>query len=302
MKRSPGDKRRVAFLTMEDTAGWSIDADLAFDPLADLGWQAEWLPWRTPNTDWHAWDAVYLAATWDYPDDPGAFLRVLESIAASRAILVNDLEIVRWNIPKTYLRDLERGGARIVPSLWFERFADADLEQAFERFDTGRLIVKPVVSTNAHNTFLIDRNTLRLEKARLEMVFRCRAFVVQPFLSAVTSEGEYSLFHIGEGISHGIRKVPKSGDFRVQEEHGASITDAAPTPEMRAAAENAIGLVPAPALYGRCDFVRDSAGELCIMELELIEPSLYLRMHEAAPRRFAEAFDRHIRQRGSGKR
>jgi glutathione synthase/RimK-type ligase-like ATP-grasp enzyme len=295
------NRRRVAFLTMEETAGWSIDADLAFGPLAELGWQAEWLPWRSADVTWDDWDAVYLAATWDYPDDPQAFLRVLEAIDTSRAVLVNDIEIVRWNIPKTYLRDLEAGGAPIVPSRWYGSFAECDLGADFAAFGADRLIVKPVVSTNARDTFLLDRAAAAQAGESLARIFASRAFVVQPFIGAVQTEGEYSLFYIGDRFSHGIRKVPKAADFRVQEEHGATIESAALTPELLSAGERAVSLVCPEPLYARCDLVRDSDGVLRIMELELIEPSLYLRMHESAAKRFAVAFDRYVKERGREK-
>ena len=291
--------KQVAFLTMTDTGGWSIDADLAFDPLLKLGWQAEWLPWETPDVDWSAYDAVYPAATWDYPDKPNAFLDVLESIERSRATLVNPLDVIRWNIPKTYLRDLERGGARIVPSRFFDRFSDCELEGCFDLFGSEKLIVKPVIGANAKHTFLLGQDDVDAERAQLKALFAERAFIVQPYLERVASEGEYSLFWIGDDFSHAIQKKPKKADFRVQEEHGASILPAELTSELLDVARAALALVPAEPLYARCDFVRDADGALCVMELELIEPSLYLRMHEGAPARFAAAFDHYMDGEGS---
>ena len=287
---------RAAFLTMADTSGWSIDADLAFVPLEQLGWHCEWLAWTRGDADWAAFDAVYLAATWDYPDDPDAFLTVLERIERSSATLVNPIELVRWNIPKTYLRDLEARGAAIVPSHWYARFDECGLDDEFEAFDTERLIVKPVVSTNADNTFLIDRPVDPAAIDTMRSVFADRAFVVQPFIAAIRDEGEFSLFYIGGALSHGIRKVPKRGDFRVQEEHGADIRAVKPDAVLRRVADAVMALVQPTPLYARCDFVRDACGTFRVMELELIEPSLYLRMDVDAPARFARAFDAHVRR------
>ncbi|MDX1481422.1 MAG: hypothetical protein R3315_07095 [Woeseiaceae bacterium] len=289
---------RCAFLTMEETAGWSIDADLAFPALERLGWTPEWLRWREPSVDWKSFDAAYLAATWDYPEDPDLFLATLESIEHAGTVLVNSLDLVRWNLPKTYLRELEASGVRIVPSRWFERFPDCDLALEFERFSAERLIVKPVISTNALNTFLLDRNSARQRSPALGAAFRERPFVVQPFMPAVQSEGEFSLFRIGEGFSHGILKRPKSGDFRVQEEYGAALRAVPVSGELEEAGQKALDALPSRPLYARVDLVRDDAGRLCLMELELIEPSLYLRMDDDAPERFARAFDHHVRGRG----
>ena len=286
---------RCAFLTMDETEGWSIDADLAFPALEKLGWTAEWRRWQAPATDWASFDAVYLAATWDYPDDPEGFVSVLQEIEGAGTMLVNSLDLVRWNLPKTYLRELEAQGVRIVPSRWYRRFGDCDLDYDFRAFDSDCLIVKPVISTNAMSTFLLDREAADARRQELSGAFRDRAFVVQPFLPAIQSEGEYSLFRIGDAFSHGILKRPRAGDFRVQEEYGAKLESISLTSELEASGERALAALPSRPLYARADFVRDSAGRLCLMELELIEPSLYLRMDEDAPKRFARAFDRHVR-------
>lgn len=291
---------RCAFLTMEETDGWAIDADLAFAPLAELGWQCEWLPWTRDGVDWDRFEAVYIAATWDYPDDPERFLEVLHSIERSSATLVNPFELIRWNIPKTYLRDIEARGADIVPSRWYERFADCDLDAEFVAFDAVRLILKPVVSTNAHNTFPLERDVDASTRETIAQVFADRPFVVQPFMAAIQTEGEYSLFYIGGTLSHAIRKRPKADDFRVQEEYGADIRLVDVDAALRRAADDVMAMVEPEPLYARCDFVRDAAGTYRVMELELIEPSLYLRMDADAPARFAHALDTHVRRlRGS---
>ncbi|MEQ9563690.1 MAG: hypothetical protein RLN69_14325 [Woeseiaceae bacterium] len=289
-------ERRCLFLTMDDTRGWSIDADLAFEPMAALGWRCEWVPWKTPGVDWNNCDAVYIAAPWDYPQDLPRFMGVLGDIDASSAILVNDLSLVKWSISKTYLRDLESRGAAIVPSRWFDAWTDAVLEECFDAFGEN-IIAKPVVSTNATDTFLIAQPVAEALRTQLQKTFAARPFVVQPFIDAIRSEGEFSLFYFGRDFSHAIQKVPKRGDFRVQEEHGAEIIAVEPQAALRKTGDFVMSLVDPLPVYCRCDFVRDAKGGFLVMELELIEPSMYLRMHREAPQRFAEAFDDYVRQR-----
>jgi hypothetical protein len=285
---------------MEDSGGWSIDADLAFEPMAELGWHCEWLPWRRSGIDWATYDAVYIAAPWDYPQDPDGFLRVLGEIDASPAILVNDLYLVRWNLAKTYLRDLEARGALIVPSRWSDAsagnwFDEGGIEESFRVFG-DRIIVKPVISTNATDTFLVSNPVAADKSALLQRTFQSRPFVVQPFVGNICTEGEFSLFHFGDRYSHAIQKVPRQGDFRVQEEHGSRITAIEPESVLVQTADHVIRLVDPLPVYCRSDFVRGDDGRFLLMELELIEPSMYLRMHEKAPGRFARAFDTHVRQ------
>ena len=288
--------RVAAFLTMEDTAGWSIDAGLAIPHLERRGWRVEWVPWRGSPRDWNAFDAVYMAAPWDYPRDAEGFLALLERIDRSRAVLVNDLALVRWNITKTYLRDIEARGVPIVPSAWLERLAPGELEPWFGHFRSDCLVVKPTVSTNATDTFVVQRSAAAGLEASLAAAFGGRPCLVQPFLPAVRSEGEYSLFFFGRRYSHAVLKSPRPGDFRVQEEHGAEIRPIEPEPALHAAASLIVDTVEPFPVYARCDLVRGAPGFL-LMELELIEPSMYLRMDAAAPERFAAEFDRYVARR-----
>ena len=120
---------------MENLAGWAIDAELGFPPLEAMGWQIDSLPWRSEGVDWDLFDAVYIGTPWDYPEDPGRFLQVLDCIDQSAAVLVNDIALVRWTIPKTYLRDLEKEGVAIVPSIWGDTMEEGAIDNAFSQFD-----------------------------------------------------------------------------------------------------------------------------------------------------------------------
>lgn len=279
---------------MDSTAGWSIDADLGIAPLEIRGWMVDQVPWRSPDVDWNVYDAVYIGTPWDYPEDVNRFIAVLERIDRSRAVLVNDLALVHWGLPKTYLRDLERRGADIVPSLWQTQLEQGDLAKYFDRIVADTLIIKPVVSTNATDTFLLERETASRHETALLQKFHNRAFVVQPFIASIKSDGEYSLFYFNNRFSHAIRKVPKARDFRVQEEHGAEITAIVPESVLIEAADRVLALVTPVPVYARCDLLRGPDGRFLLMELELIEPSMYLRMHADAPERFAAAFDQYV--------
>lgn len=292
--------KRCAYLTMADTSGWSIDADLGFPPMEALGWQIDAVPWRSETPDWDRFDAVYIGVPWDYPEDPQKFLDVLGAIDASSALLVNDLALVHWSLAKTYLRDLEEKGAAIVPSLWYDDMNAAVIDEAFERHGTGQIIVKPVVSTNATDTYLLTRERASQLGNELAQTFAGRAFVVQPFIESIRSEGEYSLFYFNRELSHATVKVPKRGDFRVQEEHGAAVKSLQPEAALVETGDHVIRLVEPMPVYARADFVRGPDGRFLVMELELIEPSMYLRMDSGAPGRFARAFNDYVeRQAGA---
>ena len=282
---------------MDDTAGWSIDADLAIPPMKTLGWEIDTVPWRAPGVDWDRYDAVYIGMPWDYPQDVARFIRVLEQIDSSDAVLVNDLGLVRWGIPKTYLRDLQARGADIVPSLWCDDLSSGRINGFFDALSSDRIVIKPVVSTNATDTFLLDRHDAVDNEPELLSKFSGREFVVQPFIENIRTEGEFSLFYFSGAYSHAIQKIPRHRDFRAQEEHGASIVAVEPEASIIECADRVLQLVDPSPVYARCDLVRGPDGRFLLMELELIEPSMYLRMHPDAPARFASAFDLYVHEK-----
>ena len=176
--------------------------------------------------------------------------------------------------------------------------ACASTLDAFTRFSTDRLVVKPTVSANADDTHVVAREDLDAWLPRLEALFAARGHLLQPFVDAITDEGEQSTFVFGGELSHAVRKRPAAGDFRVQEEHGGSLEPVAADAELRALTDAVMAALPVdePPLYARVDAVRHD-GRLVVMEVELVEPSLYLSLDATSPDRFVSAF---VRRFGPG--
>lgn len=287
--------KTCTFLTLEEPGGFFIDDALAHAPLAELGWQVTDLPWRQTEVPWGEFDAVVIRSPWDYWDDAAAFMAVLEDIDRSPARLGNPLSVVRWNVEKTYLRQLEGMGVPIVPTLWGNAVGPDDFAGFMEALASDEVVIKPVVGANGDDAYRVPRGA---DAARLQHV--CgrhdgRDFMVQPFLTSILSEGEYSFFYFNGAYSHAILKTPKAGEFLCQEEHGSSLSSIQATGLLRERADQAMAAVNQVAgetlLYARIDLIRDSKGDFRLMEAELIEPGLYLRMDEGAPMRFARAVD-----------
>jgi len=284
--------RRLAFLSMDNLKGFVSDDALAIEPLRKLGWVVKTLSWRQP-CDWNLFDMVVIRSTWDYQNDMEAFLKVLEQIDSSKALLQNDLDLIKWNIRKTYLYDMEKRGNRIVPTLWEEAgIAEERLTDYFSRLRTDEIIIKPLISANADNTFRLKKEKIAFFFDELKNVFSSRPFMVQPFMANIIKEGEYSLFYFGGEHSHTILKTPKKNDFRVQEEHGGIITPINASDKLKTKGALAVNSIGKIALYARVDFVRDEGDEFAIMEVELIEPALYFRMDSQSAERFAITVNR----------
>ncbi|MFP5287522.1 MAG: RimK family alpha-L-glutamate ligase [Thermoanaerobaculia bacterium] len=276
--------RTCAFLTTDDLAGYVTDDALAEAPLAELGWAVEHVPWRQPG-GWERYEAVVIRSTWDYHKHPEEFLAVLEEIGRSGARLANPLELVRWNARKTYLRDLESRGLPVVPTVW-DRHPDAGL---FDELDADEIVVKPVISASAFHTYRLRRGDRW--SGEMEAAFAGREVMAQPFLRSIVEEGEFSLFYFGGKLSHTVLKSPKEEDFRVQEEHDGLIRKVDPPGHLVEVGHRIVESLPVPLLYARVDLARLDSGGYALMELELIEPSLYFRTDPESPRRFARAFD-----------
>ena len=282
--------RRVAFLTLHDPTGFVMDDDLAIAPLARRGWQVETLPWDRAGVDWRSHDLVVLRSTWDYQHHAERFLETLAAIEATGTRLENSLAIVRWNMQKTYLHDLAVQGVPIVPTVWRDKLGPGELLPLFDSLQADEAVIKPVMSGNAQGAWRLDRKSAMAQAVEIEAYYAQRPLMMQPFETAIVTEGEYSLLYFNGEHSHSILKVPTRGDFRVQEEHGSDIRAVTAEPALLAAGDKAMKAIGTKLLYARADFVRHG-DEFHVMELELVEPALYLRMDQGAPDRFADAIN-----------
>jgi len=287
--------KRCALLSMDDLGSFVCYDELLLAPMQRYGWHVQTVAWRDPHIDWNSFDLVIIRSCWDYQDAPAAFLKVLETIDRSLARLENPLSVIRWNLQKHYLRDLAAQGIPIVPTLWLPELTTAQLPELFSRWTSPEIIIKPVISAAAFDTFRLTPDAATKQADLLIRTFRQRECMVQPFLPDIITEGEYSLFFFGNEYSHSILKTPKAGDFRVQEEYGSLLRSVEPEPLLLALSRQVLAAIPTPVLYARIDWVRLGAG-FALMELELIEPSLYFNMDTEAAERFARVVDRCLRK------
>ena len=282
-------KQRCAFITMDSMEGFVCDDDLAIPALKTLGWEVVKISWRARNVDWQPYGIVIIRSPWDYPTDAPRFLSMLEEVEKSGTPLLNPLELVRWNLNKSYLARLAESGVSIVPTRWLNQPGQKDIQALFQEFATDTLVIKPSVGTNAEHAHVLRAHEMKQVWPGLQQIFDHRQAMIQPFRPAIQSEGEYSLMFIDGELSHTIRKKPKAGDFRSQEEHGADISLVEPESLLVQRAGEAIAALSSRPLYGRADMIRNPEGDFEVMELELIEPSMYLCMDSDAPGRLARA-------------
>ena len=279
----------IAFLSMDDLSGFVSYDSLVIDILQQRGITVEEVSWRANTVDWNRYDLVVQRSSWDYQQAPDDYLRVLAEIERSTARLENSLSIARWNIRKTYLRELQTASITIVPTEWLQSPSVADLKQLFELLNSDEVVIKPVIGANADNAFRLRPDSPDSFWKEAERSHHGRLALAQPFIHSVTTFGEVSLIFFRGQYSHSVLKTPKSGDFRVQEEHGGRIESYQPDDTVIKVARRSLAPIPGETLYARVDIVFLVDGSPAIMEIELIEPSLYLSFDVDASRRFADA-------------
>ncbi len=254
--------------------------------LTERGATARVEPWDAEDAvaGWSAADLVAVRTTWDYSARRDEFLAWAAGVAASTP-LQNPPAVIEWNSHKRYLVELAAAGVPVVPTrLVPAGSAPEPLSACCPEF-RGRVVVKPAVSAGgrgAHRGLGPE-----LDEALAELVAVGDA-LVQPAVESIEGEGEVSLIRLGARWSHAVRKFPAAGGFLVHERHGGRLADHEPTPRELEVAEAALACSPAPVHAARVDLVRVD-GEPVVMELELIEPELFLRRSPDAAGMLADA-------------
>jgi len=289
---------RVALASQASLATLNDDDRLLIPALAARGVQASAAVWDDPSVDWTTFAAVVIRSCWDYHLRHDDFLAWVARLEHAGVAMWNPPAVIRWNAEKTYLRDLADRGVRVVSTRWIERNDAATLRGVLRDAGWDRAVVKPAVSASAHETWQTSPESASDDEARFRAMVGRGRVLVQPFVDAVVSTGEWSLMFINGEFSHAMLKRARPGDFRVQSEHGGSATRGDPGAHVVEQARHALraGLAGfGESLYARVDgCIID--GEFVLMELELIEPFLYLAEHPDAPGRFAAALGNRLRR------
>lgn len=261
---------RMALVTCERPMERDEDVDFLAPALRRKGVEVTTPAWSDAKEDWRSYDLVKLSSPWDYHERPGDFRRWLRK-TAKVTNLQNPLPMVEWNLDKRYLRELDAGGVATIPTVWSEPGGEGTAEEELDRLGWEVVVIKPVVDLGAMN---LVRVPAELAGQMLENFDR--PVLMQPYLESVESAGELSLVFVAGEYSHALRKIPARGDFRVQPLYGGTHEAVEASAEELGIAQRAVALAPGDPMYARVDMVASESGAPLVIELELIEPSLYL--------------------------
>ncbi|MEQ1748516.1 MAG: hypothetical protein ABL974_03785 [Prosthecobacter sp.] len=263
------------------------DDRLLREALTSRGLTSQRVDWADASIDWTNFRCAVFRTTWDYFYRFSEFSAWLDRVS-QQTLLCNPLGTVRWNMDKHYLADLASRGIPVVPTVFLERGSRRSIREVLEETGWDEAVIKPCVSGSARHTYRVNRLCAAAHQPQVTALLADAAMLMQPFQEDIIRTGEDTLMVFAGRYSHAVRKKPKSGDFRVQDDHGGTVQPLNPTPDQIELAERVFASCQPMPIYGRVDMVRDSAGRLAIMELEVIEPEMWLRSHPPAAEMFAE--------------
>jgi hypothetical protein len=277
---------KIALATCAELPGWEVDDQPLIESLQSKGATVAFPIWNDAHVDWEQFDITVIRTTWDYHLKKNEFVAWCNSVPR----LFNNAAIVSWNTHKSYLRELSKQGVAIAPTVWIDTGEKIDAARTMEQFKTDRGFIKPQVGACASDTLRFTLDNVKEAQVFLDSQLH-QDMMMQPYIASVETEGELSAIFIDGTLSHGVQKIPVAGDYRVQDDFGASDMPYTFTKSEVREMNKTLLAVPdnASLLYARFDYLRSDEGTLLLNELELVEPSLFFRHSEESASLLADA-------------
>jgi glutathione synthase/RimK-type ligase-like ATP-grasp enzyme len=277
----------VRFVTCAELPTADNDTPLLVDVLRARGATVDVADWRDPTVDWADASVTVLRSPWDYVEQVDVFVAWVRT-AGTQTALWNPPELVEWNVHKSYLLDVEARGAPTVPTVVLLSGTAASLDGICDARGWNTVVVKPGVGIGAMGSGRFDVGDPAGQQ-HLDTLLITGDVLVQPFVASVAEAGELSVVLFDGEPSHALRKVPRTGDYRVQEEWGGHTAVTEPSEHAQELASRVCRVLPALPLYARIDMLR--IGDFWhVLEVEATEPSLFLELAPpAATERMAAA-------------
>jgi glutathione synthase/RimK-type ligase-like ATP-grasp enzyme len=284
---------RIALATYAHAPSLAPDDRLLLPAFAAAGIDAEPAIWSDDDVIWETFDGVVIRSCWDYHLRHAEFRAWLERLDANRLPVWNSVALIEWNAHKSYLIDLTSRGVPIVPTKLLTRATVEQVEAAVREEGWPRFVLKPAISASGYETHAFDAGFDTEAREIIRQVTTAGDVLVQPFVAEVPRDGEYSLMFIDGAFSHAAMKRAAGSEFRVQTEHGGSVTPIEVDSWLIEAASRVLNALPEVPLYARVDGIM-RADEFLLMELELIEPNLFLELKEGSAERLAAGVRRRL--------
>lgn len=282
----------IALLTSNKFAEWKQDDLLLINALQEEQMEARSVIWNSAENVWSDFEAVIVLSTWDYFEGQlDHFFETIHNIEKQGIPVFNCLETIQWNSSKVYLRTLEERGVKIVDSIFLSSQQLQNLPVLLTEKRWEECIIKPTISAGGHDTF-------RFNKSNLNEIQRYFAnysidLIIQPFMQEIITEGEWSFVFFDGEFAHCVLKKPAAGKFLVQDIHGGSVTPVYPPSWMIEEAKKILDATGQSYLHARVDVIKKDSS-LIVMEIEMIEPNLFLKFFEGSEKKLAKKIKERI--------
>lgn len=255
--------------------------------LLNKGLSIERVIWNDPLIDWKNYNLAILKSPWDYTEHISEFKQWLDHLESLGLKLLNPFDKVRWNVDKHYLKEIADAGLPIISSLFIEKGSRLNLTELLSSLNTKKLIIKPCISAGARHTYILTEENFTDYQEQINNLLKEESLIAQPFMEEIT-KGEWSFLFFNGVYSHCLLKTPKNGDFRVQHYYGGSVKAEQTVDKHILSAKAYVDKFAEGCLYARVDglIVND---ELHLMELELIEPYLFLDTYSKSMNNYYQA-------------
>ena len=249
--------------------------------------------WDNPDFNWNDTEYIIFRSTWDYFDRFNEFSIWLEKVSTMTK-LINPKSLIYWNIDKHYLLDIQKKGIRIPNTIFIKKKECKNLKEICSNLQWDEFILKPAISGAARHTYKFKLTEInRYEKIFKSLILE-EVMMIQEFEKQIITKGEVSFMLFGGKYSHAILKKAKKGDFRVQDDFGGTIENYIPNDEEIKFIEQSIKVCKPIPVYARIDVMWNNQNEMCVGEIELIEPELWFRMNPNAAQNCAVAIKNYI--------
>jgi glutathione synthase/RimK-type ligase-like ATP-grasp enzyme len=269
------NKREIAFVTYSSSPCLTADDIRVASLVSQWNIEVEAVCWDAPHTDWQQFEGIVLRSCWNYHLHESEFKFWIEQMQQQNRRLFNPSQVISWNMDKNYLQVLASAGIPIPPTQWFKKGDSVHLSTLLKDNNWRQAVVKPTVSASAYQTWLTTSETAMKDQAKLDIMLNAGGVMIQSFIEEVQTKGEWSLIFFNNQFSHAVLKRTQANDFRVQHEFGGTATACTPPEPLRRQAQHIVDMIDQPLLYARVDGI-EVDGTFLLMELELIEPALFL--------------------------
>ena len=281
--------KKIALATSSKFPDLTASDVLLVEPLRELGVEAVAAPWDDRSIAWENFDAVSIRSTWNYHHHADQFRDWISKLVAQKIIVQNPTDVLLWNMDKIYLQQMIDEEIPVVPTHWGEKGESPSLKRILESNEWERAIVKPRIGASANFVFVADLASVDEHQRQFEELLDQHNLMIQPLVEEIEN-GEWSIMFIHNEYSHSVLKTPEN--VFVQSELGGTWELATPSQHLIESARQA--LVAAQKITGQSSFLYsrvdgvEVSGEFVLMELELIEPELFLSAAPQAARKLAE--------------